>query len=450
MEVSMDFDQRLHNISIIGAAGKMGSGISLLLAAEMAKAKNRPENKGTSYRLNLIDINEDAMDGLWGYLKAQLTKIGEKATVFLRDLYKDREDLVENFDIISQFVDDSLSVIRVGTDMNVAKDSKVVFEAVLENKDLKVDLLKKLDKLCAKDTLYLTNTSSIPIHVLNEEANLSGRIIGFHFYNPPVVQRLAELISCDKTIPELKEFSNELAKRLRKVIVPANDIAGFVGNGHFLRDGLYAISEAKRLATDFTLAGGIYIMDKVSRDLLVRPMGIFQLIDYVGVDVFQCISETVNSYIDGENLKDDLLQKMAEKKILGGQRADSSQKDGFLKYEKGRPAGVYDIEKGEYKMFDPKGWTGELDKKLGEYPGGFYPWRTLLIDPKKNEKLSAFFKNLKTSDTLGAKLALAYLKNSKKIGQRLVDTKVAGSADDLNAVLLNGFYHLYGPINDYI
>ncbi|KPL03821.1 MAG: hypothetical protein AMJ90_03000 [candidate division Zixibacteria bacterium SM23_73_2] len=446
----MDFDQRLHNVTIIGAAGKMGSGISLLLAAEMAKAKNRPENKGSSYRLNLIDIKDEAMDGLWNYMQAQLTKIGEKSTVFLRDMYKNRENLVENFDIIPQFVSDALSVIRMGTDLNMAKNSKVIFEAVLENKDLKVDLLKKLDSLCPDDTLYLTNTSSIPINVLNDEANLGGRIIGFHFYNPPVVQRLAELISCDKTTSELKEFSNELAKRLRKVIVPANDIAGFIGNGHFLRDGLYAISEAKRLAGDFTLAGGIYVMDKVSRDLLVRPMGIFQLIDYVGVDVYQCISETVDSYIEGEDLKDDLLQKMVDKKVLGGQMADGSQKDGFLKYEKGRPAGVYDLDKSEYKMFDPDGWSGEVDRKLGEYPDGFYPWRKLLIDLKKNDKLSGFFNNLKSTDTLGAKLALAYLKNSKEIGQKLVDSKVANSAEDVNAVLLNGFYHLYGPINNYI
>ena len=141
---------------------------------------------------------------------------------------------------------------------------------------------------------------------------------------------------------------------------------------------------------------------------------------------------------------------MVEKKVLGGQRADGSQKDGFLKYEKGRPAGVYDLDKGEYKMFDPKGWSGEIDKKLGDYPEATIPWRALLMDPKKNEKLSAYFKNLNASNTAGAKLAKAYLKKSKEIGNFLVKSGVAKSADDVNSVLLNGFYHLYGPINDYI
>jgi 3-hydroxyacyl-CoA dehydrogenase len=446
----MTFDERIRNVTIIGAAGKMGSGIALLMAGEMARSKLKPENKNQRYRLNLIDVNDDALDGLLGYLRSQLTKIGEKSTVMLRELYKDRDDLVENFDIIPAFVNDSLSVIRMGTDLNMVKDSNVIFEAIVEDKDVKVDIFKKLEGICKKDTVYLTNTSSIPINVLNQEANLGGRIIGFHFYNPPAVQRLAELISADKTTQELKDFSNELAKRLRKKIVPSNDIAGFIGNGHFLRDGLYAIEKAKELAKDYTLPGGLYIMNKISQDLLVRPMGIFQLIDYVGVDVFQCISQTVSGYIKGEKLTDDLLDKMVEKKVLGGQRADGSQKDGFLKYEKGRPAGVYDLDSGEYKAFDPQGWTGDLDKKLGEYPQGFYPWRKLLMDPKKDDKLASYFKNLNSSDTMGAELAKAYLKNSKEIGQKLVDTKVAKSAENVNAVLLNGFYHLYGPINDYV
>lgn len=249
----MNFDERLRNVSVIGAAGKMGSGISLLLAQEMAKQKLKSENQDVPYRLNLIDVNELALDGLLKYLRSQLTKAGEKTTVLLRSLYKNREDLVENYDIIDAFVDDAISVVRLGTDLNMVKDSHIIFEAIVEDKDVKVGLLKKVDQLSDKDTVYFTNTSSIPIRVLNQDANLGGRIIGFHFYNPPAVQRLAELITADQTKPELKEMSLELAKRLRKTIVPSNDIAGFIGNGHFLRDGLYAIGEAKKLASEHSL-----------------------------------------------------------------------------------------------------------------------------------------------------------------------------------------------------
>jgi len=446
----MKFDERLKDVSVIGAAGKMGSGIALLLAQEMARQKNLPQNKNSIYRLHLIDVSEAALDGLQKYLKAQFVKAGEKTTVMLRELYKDRANLVENYDIIDAFVDDAFSVVRLGTDLSEVKNSHMVFEAIVEDKDVKVEVLKKIEQLVNPDTFYFTNTSSIPISVLNQAANLGGRIIGYHFYNPPAVQRLVELISPESTKPELKEMALELAKRLRKKIVPANDIAGFIGNGHFLRDGLYAIKEAKKMAGEFTLPGALYMMNKVSQDLLVRPMGILQLIDYVGVDVYQCISETVAGYIKGEDLKDDLLARMVEKKVLGGQHADGSQKDGFLKYEKNRPAGVYDLEKGEYKMFDPNGWSGELDKKLGAYPEGTVAWRKLLMDPKRGEKLSVYFKNLNASDTLGAKLAKAYLRRSKEIGEFLVKAGVAKSAKDVNDILLNGFYHLYGPINDYV
>ena len=71
-------------------------------------------------------------------------------------------------------------------------------------------------------------------------------------------------------------------------------------------------------------------------------------------------------------------------------------------------------------------------------------------DRDKDKKLAAYFSNLMKADTRGARLAQPYLKRSKEIGQHLVDSKVAQSADDVNGVLLNGFYHLYGPINDYV
>ena len=92
----MNLDERLQDVTVIGAAGKMGSGIGVLIAQEMAKLKLKPENKDKVYRLNLIDVSEQALDGLRAYMKAQLLKVAEKSTVLLRSLYEDRKDLVEN------------------------------------------------------------------------------------------------------------------------------------------------------------------------------------------------------------------------------------------------------------------------------------------------------------------------------------------------------------------
>ncbi len=445
----MNLDDRLQNVSVIGAAGKMGSGIGVLIAQEMAKLRMNPENRDKVYSLNLIDVSQQALDGLRGYMKAQLLKAAEKSTVLLRDLYKNRADLVENSDVINAFVDDSTRVLNFGTDLSMAKKSHLVFEAISESEKTKTKIYKKLKKMCSNETLYLTNTSSIPIGFLDEKADLGGRIIGYHFYNPPVVQKLVEVIAAGSTTDELKQIAGELGKRLRKKLVPANDITGFIGNGHFIRDGLHAIDQVNRLKGKFRFVGAIYVMNRITQDFLVRPMGIFQLIDYVGIDVFQCILKVMRTHLGDKTLKSPLVDKMVREKVLGGQYSDGSQKDGFLKYEKSRPVGIFDVRKKEYFAIT-EDWKKRIDNKIGPLPEGSASWRALLMDSHKEEKLKAHFEKLKSMETPGAELAIDFLKKTKEIGQSLVDSGVANSVDDVNAVLMNGFFWLYGPINEYI
>lgn len=444
----MDLDARLRNVAVLGAAGKMGSGIALLLAQEMARLKVAA-GCDECYVLHLVDVNETALTGLLSYLRAQLTKLGEKSIVQLRAAYADRADLVENGEIIEAFVEDGLSVCRPTTSLNAIAGSTLVFEAIIEDKKVKLEVLKKIDALCP-DAYYLTNTSSIPIGVINEGVPLKGRIIGYHFYNPPAVQKLLELITPAGVKPELVELGQELAKRLRKKVFLANDIAGFIGNGHFMRDILHATSEVRRLKSEFGETEAVYMMNRVSQEFLVRPMGIFQLCDYVGVDVCRFIMGVMTEHIEGETLKDDLLDRMAAAGIMGGQNSDGSQKNGFLYYEKGRPAGIYSLERGGYVMFADDDWAKKLDAKLGVLPEGHSPWRALLMDAGKDEKLAAYFRNLATSDTPGASLARTYLVRAREIGEKLVADGVANSVDDVNGVMTNGFYHLYGPINEHV
>ena len=445
----MTLDERLQNVAVIGAAGKMGSGIAVLIATEMAIQKLKPENKDKIYRLNLIDVSEKALDGLRSYLRAQILKRAEKTTVALREIYEDRKDLVENADIINAFTNDAYALLHFTTDFNVAKDTHLVFEAIFENEVIKIKILKQLKKLCSDDTLFLTNTSSIPISYIDEKAELGGRIIGYHFYNPPVIQRLVEVIVAKTTTEELKSIAWTLGKRLRKTLVLSRDISGFIGNGHFSRDGLYALNEVEKLKDMFQYYGACYIMNKVSQDFLIRPMGIFQLIDYVGVDIFECLLQVMRTHLGDKSLRSKLLDKMLKNKILGGQYPDGSQKDGFLKYKKNRPIGVYDIEEEKYFLFDDE-WKKEIDFEINPKNEKFSSWRALLMDPKKHEKLGTHFNNLKSMDIWGAELAIDYLTETKKVAEKLLSDGVASSADEINAVLTNGFYWLYGPINNYI
>jgi 3-hydroxyacyl-CoA dehydrogenase len=443
----MDYSERLQNVSVLGAAGKMGSGILLLTAVEMADQSLKPENRGKKFVLNAIDVSYDELSGLLDYLRTQVLKVAEKKVVLLRELYAGRADLIENSEIIDQYVLDVMRIVRPVTSLEVAYEADLIFEAVNENKSLKVKLLSQIEQHNRKDPWFLTNTSSVPIHEINTAVDLGGRIIGFHFYNPPAVQKLVEVISPEGIVPELKDFALKFAKNLKKVVVESNDFAGFIGNGHFMRDALHGITVASKLAGESSLPKGIYMVNKVSQDFLVRPMGIFQLIDYVGVDVVQFIMQVMNPHLTDENLHSELLDQMMEKGIRGGQHSDGSQKDGFLKYEKGRPVAVIDHHSGQYIPFDQL--AAECDPKLGTLPSAAVAWKNVIRMKNKEELLAAHFESLKKAGTPGAKLAVEYGARSCAIGKKLVTDQVALSEKDVNTVMMTGFFHAYGPVNEY-
>ena len=441
----MNYADRLENVAVLGAAGKMGSGIVLLTAIEMADLGLDAATRSRTFALHVVDISEKALSGLMMYLRDQVRRAAEKKTVWLRTIYADRADLVENEEIIGQYIEDVLSVVRPTTRVEAAYGAGVVFEAINENLDLKVKLLGQIRSQHAGDPWFLTNTSSIPIHELDEKASLGGRIIGFHFYNPPAVQKLVELIRADSTLPELADFAAQYAKKLRKTVVPSRDVAGFIGNGHFIRDALYAVSEVQRLAGDFGFADSVYMVNKVSQDFLIRPMGIFQLIDYVGLDVCRSILRVMNERLAGGHLQSPLIDRLVEMGITGGQFADGSQKDGILKYEKGRPAGVFDPDAKAYVSFADIG--PRADGRLGALPSAAKPWKTVIQLPNRTAYLDGYFRELLAMKTLGAGLARNYGLKSKDIGLGLVRDRVAEREEDVNSVLLTGFYHAYGPIN---
>ncbi|HEY3451306.1 MAG TPA: 3-hydroxyacyl-CoA dehydrogenase family protein [Myxococcales bacterium] len=444
----MDLDTRFKNVAVVGAAGKMGSGISLLAAQEMAF--RALERKDGTYVLNLIDVNDASLQGLLKYLREQSVKTAEKQVGRLRAIYAERADLVENGEMIQAYVDEVMSHLRTGKTLQLAAESLLVFEAAFEKEEIKFGIYDELRRLCPKETYFFTNTSSIPLHIPAEKCGIQGRLIGFHFYNPPAVQKLVELITPEVCDAELKDLALQLAKALRKTVVPSNDLAGFIGNGHFTRDGLYAIAEVERLAKEHGFVQAVYMVDKVSRDWLLRPMGIFQLIDYVGVDVFQLILTVMSKHLGDAKLHSELVDRMMSLGAKGGQTSSGAQKDGFLNYEKGKPVAVYDLEKKEYVALDAAGWSKQADEKLGAHPNPAVAWKSLSKDAAKEEKIRAYFGALKLSTALGADLARRHFTASRDTGRMLVSTGVAQSPEDVNAVLTLGFFHVYGPINDYL
>jgi 3-hydroxyacyl-CoA dehydrogenase len=442
----MELDTRMEQVAVVGAAGKMGSGISLLLALELAyRALEHPEG---TYILNLIDMNDRGLQGLVRYIRAQAAKDGEKQINRLRTLFQDRADLVENQDVIQEFVFEVLLRIRTGRTLELAKDALLVFEAAFETEEVKFKIYHELAAVCRPEAFFLTNTSSIPLHVISEACGIAGRVIGFHFYNPPAVQKLVELIQPDRCDPELVRIAPGLAQALHKTTVPSRDIAGFIGNGHFIRDGLYAIREVERLAGEHGFVAAVHMVERVSRDFLLRPMGIFQLIDYVGIDVFQHILRVMNKYL-GEDLHSELVDRFIERGVKGGQTGTGAQKPGFLDYAKGRPTAIFDPATGAYLGLDGS-WAAQAEALTGPLPDPGLSWKALRQDPDCAAKLQTYFQAVRALDTPGAAMARSHFRASREIGLNLVRQGVAPSAEDVNEVLKLGFFHLYGPVTDYL
>jgi 3-hydroxyacyl-CoA dehydrogenase len=99
-------------------------------------------------------------------------------------------------------------------------------------------------------------------------------------------------------------------------------VAGFIGNGHFMRDALHGIAEAGRLEAEHGFVDAVYMVNKVSQDFLLRPMGIFQLVDYVGLDVCQKILKVMADRQPKAGLKAPLLERMLASGVAGGQFPD--------------------------------------------------------------------------------------------------------------------------------
>jgi hypothetical protein len=155
----------------------------------------------------------------------------------------------------------------------------------------------------------------------------------------------------------------------------------------------------------------------------------------------------MNPFVSDEDLHSDLLDKMILQGVKGGQKSSGAQKDGFLKYKGSRVTSVWDIHKQTYVDIDE--FKDECDDMLGTLPDSAVAWKSILRNKKKGDLLASFFNDLKSSDALGALTAVKYGRRSKEIGEKLVADEVANEIDHVNTVMLTGFFHAYGPVNNF-
>lgn len=434
----------MKQVAVIGAAGKMGSGIALLLLQEMAReeAESIGQVGSGSHSLHLIDAREEALIGLRQYLRNQMRRYAEKQINTLRGYYAENPHLVSNAEIIEAFVDGAIDTIRLGSDPIEVKGSSLVFEAIIEDVAAKTALFSALHR-ANPDALLFTNTSSIPIHVLDKEAELNHQIIGFHFYNPPPVQKLLEIITTEDTPEELETLAIDTAQRLHKHVIHANDVAGFIGNGHLIRELVFALQKLKDLQKGSSWQEALCFINDATQVLLLRPMGIFQLADYVGLDVCQQIMQIMTAYLPA-SFESSLIDAMVASGVIGGQHPDGSQRDGFFQYSDHTITGVYDPETKDYRSL-----KHSPEERMAPLPEEWISWKRLHKEVNRQEKVEKYFKAFFASKTEYAQFAQEYLAHSRQIVEDLVSEHVAHSIADVEVVLKKGFYHLYGPVSIY-
>ncbi|MCK4748761.1 MAG: hypothetical protein KAT15_17025, partial [Bacteroidales bacterium] len=100
----MKYKDKFYKVTVLGAGGKMGSGILLLTAMEMHRLSCEDPDGNNVYQLNAIDVSEQSLRGIMDYLRTQVQKAAEKQIVYLREIYSQRKDLIENAEIIDQYV----------------------------------------------------------------------------------------------------------------------------------------------------------------------------------------------------------------------------------------------------------------------------------------------------------------------------------------------------------
>jgi 3-hydroxybutyryl-CoA dehydrogenase len=205
-----------------------------------------------------------------------------------------------------------LSRITATTEIGSAQSCDLVIEAIVEDRQMKMELFRKLDALCPPHMIFASNTSSIPITELATATKQPERFVGMHFFSPVPVMKLVEIIRGLKTSEATAKIIKDLTDKIGKVGVFVKDGPGFLVN---------RVNAALRNEVYNCLAEGVATIEDIDKALrfgLGHPMGPFELADFIGLEVGLAVAETL-----WENFKDPkwrpslLLKKIVASGDLG-------------------------------------------------------------------------------------------------------------------------------------
>jgi 3-hydroxybutyryl-CoA dehydrogenase len=196
--------------------------------------------------------------------------------------------------------------------MSSVSNADLVIEAVPEILALKQSIFSNLDKICKKNTIFASNTSSISIDEIANSTNRPDSVIGMHFMNPVPIMKLVEIINGTKTTKNVNEIVVKIATKMGKVALSCNDSPGFVSNRilcPMLNEAILTLEEG---VADPEAIDGIMKLG------MNHPIGPLALSDLIGLDTLLHILNVLYLGFNDEKYKPaNLLVSMVEKGELG-------------------------------------------------------------------------------------------------------------------------------------
>ncbi|PSR23726.1 MAG: 3-hydroxybutyryl-CoA dehydrogenase [Sulfobacillus acidophilus] len=257
-------------------------------------------------------------------------------------LETDQEHLDSGVQRIRQFLDGS---VRRGKISSEQKDSLLaklhptadarelhecgyLIEAIFEDVDMKRSLFRDMNAILHPDALFLTNTSTLSVTSIACGTGREDRVVGMHFCNPAAIMKLVEISQGVKTSNKSVQKAKQLAIRCHKTFVLTHDTPGFILNYlliPFENDCIRALEEGLATVED---------IDTAIKTGLGYPMGTFELLDTVGLDVHHAVSMRLYEQLhDPRYAPPPLVQRMIDANLLGRKTGQ-----GFYTYGK---AGVF-------------------------------------------------------------------------------------------------------------
>jgi len=277
-------------IGVIGA-GAMGGGIAQVCALE-------------NHEIVLYDLDNGILEKAKNTINKNLNK-----AVDLGKLTPDQVSKTLN----------NIQFTSTITDLKV----DLIIEAIIEKLEVKLKVFNELAEINGPETIYASNTSSIPLTKIAAGFKYPQRILGIHFFNPAHIMKLVEIIKAEQTDEALIPIAIDFVKKIQKIPIVAADAPGFIVNRvarHFYVEGLKILEEG---------VASIETIDELIRSYGFK-MGPFQLMDLIGVETNLSVTESMYELFnyDGKFRP----SRIQQKKVQAGYYGIKTKK-GFYTYE---------------------------------------------------------------------------------------------------------------------